>query len=40
MNLPSLGNLESATTTLYTGLFLDPALDSLIFNAIFMLLVY
>ena len=32
MNLPSLANLLSATTILYTGLFFVPPLDNLSFN--------
>ena len=36
INLPSLGNLLSATTILYTGLFLAPPIDNLIFNILFL----
>ena len=32
INLPSLGNLLSATTILYTGLFFVPPIDNLSFN--------
>ena len=32
INLPSLANLLSATTILYTGLFFVPPLDNLSFN--------
>ena len=36
INLPSLGNLLSATTILYTGLFFAPPIDNLILNILIL----
>ncbi len=35
-NLPSLGNLLSATTILYIGLFLTPPIDNLILSILIL----